>query len=1093
MAKFNTRFYKLFKKIFTGVCAAVFAAVLGVFILQNITFTREFVSAQNYSYPVVKLFSREHKFKVYKKAEISFKFKQNFWAGGHDNFFQTSDNNNGIRLEMGRAGNAWALLFKGTKEPLMAAMLDPLPKMGQWHEFRAFVEGDYVKIMLDSSVIFNRTLGGITYNFDEIILGAAMSGNRPFGGQIQNFTLKASYNIILSHWFNFIFYQMLFFILLWLYYKFVFKKRGIRLSFLRSPANLLFMAVCLVCAVYALRYQWKSSWIKDLSNNFLIYWQFGLLFICSVFLYGGRTKNSLVCPLAAFASLFMLLAVYVMNVAFSGIAVFFLLAFTAGLAAAYIYSAIPSKFWRRSFGVLSALSCAALMLPLSFIGFYLKKAGNRFLYLDEISAVFQSNLGESYEFAFSFFTAPELLLIVSAALGAVALFCAALVRAQGLKEKFSLKWLAAMALFVCVFVYAEGSVKDMYGKVQTAKSNYLQISADFKKYRDFRRSSNSALEAEKKEKGELYVLVIGESSNPRHWSAYGYFRDTTPWAKEQLDNPGAVFFTRAYSSYVHTVPALLKAFTSANQYNKEADYSAPSLIGLARAAGFKVYWLSNQDKISLVDNPLTALAEEADKTVFTNTSRIGTDLDILPLVDKALAEADPAENNLILVHIMGSHAKYDKRLPRGFKADFPSGEEYLGNHARDEHFVKKTLNGYDSTILFSDGILKSIYERTEKFPAPVKAFLAFSDHGEDVYGRSFHNSAMFTYEMTHIPMFALLSPEYQKRYPATVSALRTHAGRVFTLDLLFNMAAGLMNIKTPVNDRAYDITSPEYILDEGNAITMYTDESLQKKLYRETGAKRIADDPVSLRSANLKELKKLYPSKSFGAVHVDAAGAAWQAAQEGFGAFEINVDAQTKKIGHAPKLLYDVTLDEFLAKTPLGSGGKIWLDVKDLKEENLDGFLSYINELDKKYNLKGRTLVESWLASSEMARFTEDGWRTSFYIWYGARAEKNIIEKSSRTEEEEKAVVAYAREIADAVKRQKSSDISFFGYSYPFIKRYVEPLLPQGVKYNVFAVPGLPPVSSPGFIGGVKGSAIINDERTEFVLIPPETYFSITL
>lgn len=109
--------------------------------------------------------------------------------------------------------------------------------------------------------------------------------------------------------------------------------------------------------------------------------------------------------------------------------------------------------------------------------------------------------------------------------------------------------------------------------------------------------------AVKEGQGELYVLVLGESSNKRHWSAWGYVRDTTPWTASLRDDENTFFFENAYSSYCHTVPSLTKALTKANQYNGLPDAYAPSLMEVARAAGFNVFWLSNQDKTTLGDNP----------------------------------------------------------------------------------------------------------------------------------------------------------------------------------------------------------------------------------------------------------------------------------------------------------------------------------------------------------------------------------------------------------------------------------------------------------------------------------------------------------
>jgi heptose-I-phosphate ethanolaminephosphotransferase len=107
----------------------------------------------------------------------------------------------------------------------------------------------------------------------------------------------------------------------------------------------------------------------------------------------------------------------------------------------------------------------------------------------------------------------------------------------------------------------------------------------FKQYKEERAKVviPDGLVSKKSQKGELFMVVIGESSNKLHWSAYGYFRDTTPWALLQRQtNPNSIFFDNVYASFVHTVPSLMKALTASNQYNKRKDSTAESILQVAK-------------------------------------------------------------------------------------------------------------------------------------------------------------------------------------------------------------------------------------------------------------------------------------------------------------------------------------------------------------------------------------------------------------------------------------------------------------------------------------------------------------------------------
>lgn len=174
-----------------------------------------------------------------------------------------------------------------------------------------------------------------------------------------------------------------------------------------------------------------------------------------------------------------------------------------------------------------------------------------------------------------------------------------------------------------------------------------------------------------------------------------------------------------------------------------------------------------------MDNPLTTLIEEADNVHFMhkNSTTFGTDSDeiLLPAIDKVLKSMNDEDNNLIIVHLIGSHFDYKGRVPKKLKTNFKSSEDYLGNNARDKEFINKFLNPYDSSILFTDTILERLYNKIQAASPQVKAFLYFSDHAEDVYGRKFHNAGAFTYEMTRIPMFILFSEQFKTTYPILVN------------------------------------------------------------------------------------------------------------------------------------------------------------------------------------------------------------------------------------------------------------------------------------------------------------------------------------
>lgn len=747
--------------------------------------------------------------------------------------------------------------------------------------------------------------------------------------------------------------------------------------------------------------------------------------------------------------------------------------------------------------------CLILLRPLltlgSFVFFtvlavgacYVKMLKVRILAMNEMWAVFQSNPAEMWGFCTTFFSGPHFVYILFFALLAAVLFWRLFLPAEPKTNRRLFAGIQAALLAGAVLMtYIAGKSQSFVSPIAASIGDYKNTIGQFRKYQKIREENQNLLKASKAGKGETYVLVIGESSNPAHWSANGYFRDTTPWAAKIKKEGKALFFDNAYASYVHTVPALLKALTAANQYNRQNDFVSVTLPQIAKAAGFKVYWLSNQNKYSIVDNPLTVLAEMADVTRFTDA--VSVDENLLPLLDEQLASLDKEQNNLIIIHMIGSHAPYLTRIPNDYRPEFASGEQELGNLAHNRNFVKNVLNPYDMTIKYTDGVLEQLYQKIVEKTGEPEAFVYVSDHGEDVYNGRFHNASQFTWEMSHIPMFAIFSENYKQKYARQYQTLKNSREKVFTLDCLYDTVLGIMNVKTREYDSDCDLSTPAYRINRENAVTLYTDKNLQTNLYAKTDPLPLEDDERYVIRRNVDYLNRQYPNR-FVSNYTDAVAAANEAVANGFIGIEVNLSAPGLNMGHGPQRIYDITLDQYLNEVPQQKLVKIWLDMKELQEEDIDAVLAKLNELDKKYHLKSRVILESTLRSPKMKAFANAGWHTSYYFF--PTEENKYLEKQKPNKEEQKKLKELAQTIAAEVKAQKSSAVSFYAMYYPFMKKYVEPLLPRNVVFHTWAIDGIPSIKDKSLILNPtwRENKIVRDPRVKTILISPESKFAITL
>ena len=297
------------------------------------------------------------------------------------------------------------------------------------------------------------------------------------------------------------------------------------------------------------------------------------------------------------------------------------------------------------------------------------------------------------------------------------------------------------------------------------------------------------------------LLVIGESETSDLMTAFtpSLPVDTTPWLTSEKENKDFYLFNHAYTNFPATAGALSMALTGINQYNEKEIGQVVTLLDVAKKAGYDTWWISNHRQLGAGNPSVDLVSSGADHTLWT-THAEGADIDLISLLKKVPRNG----NHFIVLHLMGSHAKYDSRIPD----DWP----YLSLPGADE-----TENDYATTVDYTDYVLKNIFSYSkENLHMTAMAYL--SDHGEDMkYG---HGEGHVTWSMLHIPLFFYLSPEYETAFPNTAKALRNNREKIFTNDLLFDTMCGL--IQAPNNDYSptYDLTSPLYSLNADQALAV---------------------------------------------------------------------------------------------------------------------------------------------------------------------------------------------------------------------------------------------------------------------------------
>lgn len=267
-----------------------------------------------------------------------------------------------------------------------------------------------------------------------------------------------------------------------------------------------------------------------------------------------------------------------------------------------------------------------------------------------------------------------------------------------------------------------------------------------------------------------------------------------------------IIFQNAYASWSQTVPVLQRALTEQSQYNQKEFYESISIIDVAKKAGYKTYWFSNQGRYGEYDSATTLVAKTADVSEWTDDAYDFSDKED-ELLLKFFERVNPRENNFIVFHLMGSHIYYNNRYPRSFKKWVTA----------DGTGMMTSAAAYANTILYTDFVLSKFFDYAKE-SLNLQAMIYFSDHGEDL--QISHNPDVFSFDMVRIPFFVYLSPDYEKIFPEQTKILRKHKTEFFTNDMMYDTVCGILNAKSENYDAGQDFSSAKYKFNRENLTTM---------------------------------------------------------------------------------------------------------------------------------------------------------------------------------------------------------------------------------------------------------------------------------
>ncbi len=204
-----------------------------------------------------------------------------------------------------------------------------------------------------------------------------------------------------------------------------------------------------------------------------------------------------------------------------------------------------------------------------------------------------------------------------------------------------------------------------------------------------------------------YVVVIGESARSDYMNVYGFPLPDTPFLSRTKG-----LLINGYQSTAHaTNLSLPQTLGLPGEPNN-------NIVSLAKQAGFRTAWLSNQGMLGHFANEISTYALRSDYPWFTQRGDYGksaglSDRLLLPAFKRVLTGNAGTKPRLIVMHLMGSHSDFCTRLDKD---------------ARRFQYQTEKISCYVSTIAQTDKFLedtvKILNENKESW-----SLVYFSDHG----------------------------------------------------------------------------------------------------------------------------------------------------------------------------------------------------------------------------------------------------------------------------------------------------------------------------------------------------------------------------
>ena len=492
--------------------------------------------------------------------------------------------------------------------------------------------------------------------------------------------------------------------------------------------------------------------------------------------------------------------------------------FMGSLLLTFVIDLLPKRFVQKIVKTVILVPTGIIFIS-EFFTMYVYKA---LIGTGIINSALETNVREATEFFNMYVGFSGVLTIIAVVIAVIALYKYNVLRkvrsnlSLNINEKnrrVGINTLILVSLFYTVrmfTVYTDFMWDDILPIQRVYASTSVAV-RNMQAYRELSSQVNAEVKlTENKSEIKNIVFILGESTNRNHMHLYGYYLPNTPNLDAMNDKGELSVFRDCVSPHSTTIAVLSKLFTFCDYESDKEWFHYNNLIDVMKAAGYKTYWLSNQETSGIWGNVAQIYAAHSDVSAFTRIRDSREDYGIVdgelfPLIDDAIASCSE-DKNFYVIHLMGGHGLYYNRFPYKFSKFDVSDIQLPISDGK-----KEIVAQYDNALYYNDYVISTIID---KFRDSETLVIYVPDHGEAVYDEgedmSGHIEENPTHHMIEVPVIMWASDKFKAKYPEKWEQIKSAVNRPYMTDDMIHTVMDISDIKTADFDPTKSIVNAQF-------------------------------------------------------------------------------------------------------------------------------------------------------------------------------------------------------------------------------------------------------------------------------------------